>query len=126
MIYGTGIDIVDISRFDRILERGNQPLLDRLFTLGEREYCSHRKNSAQHYALRFAAKEALLKALGTGLRGGLSWQDIEVVHDGNGKPEFRFAGIAAKIVTEKSLSRSFLSLSHDGNCAVASVTLEIG
>jgi holo-[acyl-carrier protein] synthase len=125
MIYGTGIDIVDISRFDRFLERENQPLLHRLFTAGEREYCAGRKNSAQHYALRFAAKEAFLKALGTGLRGGLSWQDMEVVHDGNGKPEFRFTGIAGKLVAEKGLSRTFLSLSHDGNCAVASVILEV-
>jgi holo-[acyl-carrier protein] synthase len=124
MIYGTGIDIVDISRFDRFLERGNQPLLNRLFTPGERGYCSGRKNSAQHYALRFAAKEAFLKALGTGLRGGLSWQDIEVVHDGNGKPELRFTGIAERYVAENYVSRSFLSLSHDGNCAVASVILE--
>ena len=125
MIYGTGIDIVEISRFDRFLERQNQPLLLRLFTAGERDYCSGRKNSAQHYALRFAAKEAFLKALGTGLRGGLSWQDIEVVHDGNGRPELRFAGFAEKIVAGKGLARSFLSLSHDGNYAVASVILEV-
>ena len=125
MIYGTGIDIVDITRFDRFLETGNQPLLQRLFTAGEREYCAGRKNSAQHYALRFAAKEAFLKALGTGLRGGLSWQDIEVVHDCYGKPAFRFTGVAGKYVAEIALTRSFLSLSHDGNCAVASVILEV-
>jgi holo-[acyl-carrier protein] synthase len=124
MIYGTGIDIVDITRFERFVRENNEALLDRLFTRGEREYCTPRKRSAQHFALRFAAKEAFLKALGTGLRDGLSWQDVEVVNDLLGKPELKLAGRAAELFRLHGLARTFLSLSHDGNYAIASVILE--
>lgn len=125
MIFGTGIDLVDISRFERFVAQNNVPLFQRLFTAGELAYCAAKKNSAQHYALRFAAKEAFLKALGTGLREGLSWRDMEVVHDSYGKPELRLSGEAERLFVSKGLSGCFLSLSHDGNCAVASVILEI-
>jgi holo-[acyl-carrier protein] synthase len=124
MIYGTGIDIVDISRFERFVAEDNVPLFQRLFTVGEIEYCAAKRKSAQHYALRFAAKEAFLKALGTGLREGLSWQDMEVVHDHYGKPELKLYGGAEQLFMSRSLKSCFLSLSHDGNCAVASVILE--
>ncbi len=124
MIYGTGIDIVDIARFERFVRENNLPLFERLFTLAELEYCTARKRSAQHLALRFAAKEAFLKALGTGLREGLSWKHMEVVHDHYGKPELKLTGGADELFRAKGLKRCFLSLSHDGNCAVASVILE--
>ncbi len=124
VIVGTGIDIVDISRFDRFVEERNTLLLQRIFTPHEQEYCEARKKSAQHYALRFAAKEAFLKALGTGLRQGLTWRDMEVVNDGYGKPELRLSGEAERLFACKGMKRCFLSLSHDGNCAVASVILE--
>lgn len=124
MIFGTGIDIVDISRFERFVEENNSSLFQRIFTAGELAYCSAKKRSAQHYALRFAAKEAFLKALGTGLREGISWRDMEVVHDSYGKPELRLSGGAERLFTSKGLKKCFLSLSHDGNCAVASVILE--
>jgi len=124
MIYGTGIDIVDISRFERFVAEDNFPLFQRLFTVGEIEYCAAKRKSAQHYALRFAAKEAFLKALGTGLREGLSWQDMEVVHDHYGKPELKLYGGAERLFMIRRLKGCFLSLSHDGNCAVASVILE--
>jgi holo-[acyl-carrier protein] synthase len=124
MIFGTGIDIVDISRFERFVRENNEPLFNRLFTPQEIAYCVARKRSAQHYALRFAAKEAFLKALGTGLRDGLAWRDMEVVNDQYGKPELILSGRAAELFRQNSLARIFLSLSHDGNCAVASVILE--
>lgn len=124
MIYGIGTDIVAISRFQRFLDNGNDALFTRIFTEEEKAYCSRKKSSAQHYALRFAAKEAFLKALGTGLRDGLSWQDVAVVNDSLGKPDLRLTGRAAEIFRERSLSRIFLSLSHDGDCAVAMVVLE--
>src|ERR1035437_5052092 len=92
MIFGTGIDIVDISRFERFVKEDNILLFHRLFTTAEITYCTARKRIAQHFALRFAAKEAFLKALGTGLREGLSWQDMEVVHDLYGKPELALSG----------------------------------
>lgn len=124
MIFGTGIDIVDITRFERLLEEGNVRLFERLFTAHEQEYCAGKARSAQHYALRFAAKEAFLKACGLGLREGLTWHDVEVVNNTLGKPELRLHGKALRIYTEMDLSKTFVSLSHDGNFAVAMVVLE--
>jgi holo-[acyl-carrier protein] synthase len=124
MISGTGIDIVDISRFERFVRENNELLFNRLFTLRESAYCANKRRSAQHYAIRFAAKEAFLKALGTGLRDGLAWRDMEVVNDPLGKPELHLSGMAEEIFRQRGLTRIFLSLSHDGNFAVASVILE--
>jgi len=125
MIYGTGVDIVEISRFARFVQENNDALIRRLFTSGEIDYCAARKKSAQHYAIRFAAKEAFLKALGTGLRDGMSWQEMDVVNDEHGKPGIRLSGRVAEVFREKGLARSFLSLSHDANMAVAFVVLEL-
>ncbi len=124
MIFGTGIDIVDISRFERFVRENNEPLFNRVFTEGERAYCTARKRSAQHYALRFAAKEAFVKALGTGLGDGISWKEMEVVNDPSGKPDLNLTGRAAELFRQHGLNRVFLSLSHDGNYAIASVILE--
>jgi holo-[acyl-carrier protein] synthase len=124
LIFGTGVDIVEIARFERFLKQGNDALFNRLFTALEIEYCAGKKQSAQHYALRFAAKECFLKALGTGLRDGLSWKDIEVVNDSLGKPELRLNGRALEMFQKAGLSGSFLSLSHDAGCAIAMVVLE--
>lgn len=124
MIVGTGVDIVAITRFERFVRENNLALLERLFTADERHYCSGKRRSAQHYALRFAAKEALLKALGTGLREGISWQDVEVVNDPLGKPELRLTGKAQELAERCGARRSFLSLSHDGDVAIAMVVLE--
>ena len=124
MIVGTGIDIAEISRFERFVSENNVALLERLFTLRERQYCSGRRLAAQHYALRFAAKEAFLKALGTGLRNGISWLDMEVVNDDLGKPVLELRGIAAEHFTAAGGDRCHLSLSHDAGCAVAMVILE--
>lgn len=124
MILGTGIDIVDISRFERFVREDNKPLFRRVFTPGEQAYCAAKRRSAQHYALRFAAKEAFLKALGTGLSDGLFWRDMEVVNDPTGKPELKLHGRAEELFMQRRLSHVFLSLSHDGNYAIASVILE--
>lgn len=124
MIRGTGIDIVEIGRFERFVRENNFALLERLFTKNERAFCSNRKKIAECYATRFAAKEAFLKALGTGLREGISWSDIEVVSDALGKPELRLSGRAEELFRERGFSSCFLSLSHDGGIAAAMVLLE--
>jgi holo-[acyl-carrier protein] synthase len=124
MIFGTGVDIVAISRFERFLREGNEALIRRLFTEGEIAYCAARRLSAQHYALRFAAKEAYVKALGTGLREGMSWQQMEVVNDHYGKPDLLLSGRAAELFRENGLSNCFLTLSHDADVAIAFVVLE--
>jgi holo-[acyl-carrier protein] synthase len=124
MISGIGTDIVAIERFQRFVDQNNTALLQRIFTEQERAACSARKNSAACFAARFAAKEAFLKALGTGLREGLSWQDMEVVNDELGKPELILAGKASALFKERKLSGLYLSLSHDGGYAIAYVVLE--
>jgi len=124
VIYGIGVDIVEIARFERFLREGNDSLFQRLFTPAEMAYCAGRKHAAQHYALRFAAKESFLKALGTGLRDGLCWKDMEVVNDALGKPELRLCGRAQEMYAKAGLNSCFLSLSHDAGGAVAMVVLE--
>ena len=124
MIFGIGVDTVDIRRFERFVAEGNEALLNRLFTTEERAYCEAKKNQAQHYALRFAAKEAFLKACGLGLREGLSWRDMEVVNDSLGKPELKLAGKARQLFMENELKSCHVSLSHDGDNGVAMVVLE--
>jgi len=124
MISGIGIDTVEIARFRRFLDEGNQAILARIFTEPERGKCNARKDAASCYAARFAAKEAFLKALGSGLRDGISWHDMEIVNNESGKPDLRITGRAHKIFAEKGLRTAFLSLSHDGGQAVAMVVLE--
>lgn len=124
MIIGTGVDITEIARFERFVKEDNQPLFRRLFTQPELDYCLARKLAAQHLALRFAAKEAFLKALGTGLRDGISWLDMEVRNDELGKPFLDVSGKAAEQFAAAGGGNCHLSLSHDAGCAVAMVILE--
>jgi holo-[acyl-carrier protein] synthase len=124
MIHGIGTDIVAIERFQRFLESGNSGVLDRLFTASERSRCESRKDAASGLAARFAAKEAFLKALGTGLRDGISWLDMEVINNDLGKPLLTLSGKAAEFFQNNGLVTIHLSLSHDGGNAVAMVVLE--
>jgi len=124
LIIGTGIDIAEIARFERFVKEDNQPLFRRLFTQFELDYCFARKLAAQHLALRFAAKEAFLKALGTGLRDGINWLDIEIRNDESGKPHLIVSGKAAAQLTIAGAEASHLSLSDDGGFAIAMVILE--
>jgi holo-[acyl-carrier protein] synthase len=124
MIYGIGIDIVKISRIRDAMERWGKRFIDRLFTGPEKEYCQQREDAAARYAARFAAKEALSKALGIGMRRGVHGQQIEVVNDLSGKPSFRLYGKAKDVCEEIKIRNSFLSLSDDGEYAVAMVVLE--
>ncbi|MDO9307575.1 MAG: holo-[acyl-carrier-protein] synthase [Deltaproteobacteria bacterium] len=125
MIHGIGVDIAATDRFQRFLDQGNNALLERLFTSAELSTCRNRKDAASCFAARFAAKEAFLKALGTGLRDGISWHDIEVVNDKLGKPELTLSGRAAELYQARSLRNALLSMSHDGGHAVAMVVLEV-
>lgn len=125
MIHGIGVDIAAINRFQRFLDEDNQTLLQRLFTERERALCASRKERAGCLAARFAAKEAFLKALGTGLRDGISWLDMEVANDELGKPELVLSGKAKVLCHEKGLGPVFLSISHDSGSAVAMVVLEV-
>lgn len=124
MIYGIGTDIVAVERFQRFIDSGNSAIIERLFTPAERAHCSIRKDMASCLAARFAAKEAFLKALGTGLRNGLSWLDMEVSNDTLGKPALHLSGRAAELFQAQELTGVHLSLSHDGGNAIAMVVVE--
>jgi holo-[acyl-carrier protein] synthase len=124
MIYGTGIDIVEIRRMAEIIARWGNRFVERVFASGEREYCQKRALPEMHYAARFAAKESLLKALGMGLGMGLSLPDIEVVSDLRGKPEVRLRGKAEDMLQRLGVSAVHVSLSHTRQHATAIVILE--
>jgi holo-[acyl-carrier protein] synthase len=118
VIRGCGIDLVEISRIEQTLKRFGQRFLERMFTPGEREYCLARGSPAQSLAARFAAKEAVAKALGLGL-GQFSWQDIEIVRSGAGRPEVRLQGVAWTKAQTLGVERVLVSLSHTHKYAVA-------
>ncbi|MCX5830548.1 MAG: holo-ACP synthase [Deltaproteobacteria bacterium] len=124
MIYGTGIDIVEVQRMAGIIARWGNRFVERVFTPGEIAYCHNRALPAMHFAARFAAKESLLKSLGIGLGMGLSLQEIEVVSDQRGKPEVRLRGRAKGMLRRLRVSATHLSLSHTRHAATAVVILE--
>ena len=124
MIYGIGVDIAATERFQRFIDNGNSAIMERLFTQSERSLCGNRKDAASCLAARFAAKESFLKALGTGLRDGISWQDMEVTNNALGKPELTLSGKAEEQILANGVVRVHVSLSHDGGSAIAMVVLE--
>jgi holo-[acyl-carrier protein] synthase len=124
MLVSTGIDIVEVYRIAETMARTPR-FAKRVFTPAEREYCDAKgAAAAQSYAGRFAAKEAFLKALKTGWRGKITWQDIEVVNDADGVPSLRIIGEAQKILGELGANRIHLSISHTSEHAVSNVMLE--
>ena len=124
MIVGVGNDIFEVDRMTRELVEAGVEFRNRLFTPREIAYCEGKRYPAQHYAARFAAKEAFLKALNTGLRNGLSWQDVEVCHRADGAPELVLSGEARELAAQRGIDRTFLALSHTAALAMASVVLE--
>lgn len=125
MIYGVGIDMVQISRIEKALKRWGDRFLGRVFTESEIEYCNNTARPAARFALRFAAKEAFSKALGLGFRKGVSFQHIEVIRAPNGRPHLDLHGKARDLCKQHDIKKSFLSLSDDGPYAVAVVVLEV-
>lgn len=118
MITGLGVDIVEIGRMAAALERRPR-MRERLFSDDERAYCDGRNRPEIHYALRFAAKEAVLKALGTGF-SGMKFRDVEVVRDAGGRPVPRLSGRAKEVADELGVVELHLSLSYTHTTAVAS------
>ena len=124
MIRGIGVDIVKVDRIEKAVERWGDRFLKRIFTAAEIERCQKRARPAQCLALRFAAKEAFAKALGLGMRKGLRWRDIEVVHDNFGKPDLLLHNQAQRLLEAVEASRTWLSLSDERESALAVVVLE--
>ena len=124
MILGIGVDIVAIERISRSLAEGDVTLEEQVFTEAERAACADRADRARALAARFAAKEAGLKALGTGWAQGLSFQQVEVVDGEGGRPELRLNGAAAERARALGVGHMHVSLSHDLTVAAAVVVLE--
>jgi holo-[acyl-carrier protein] synthase len=122
MIIGIGIDLVKISRIEKA-GNSHAGFRERVFTAKEREYCERQKYPAQHYAARFAAKEAVLKAFGTGMTAGMKWTDIEVLHGEGGGPIVNISGAAKDLADLKGVKQVMLSYSHDEGYAVAQAVL---
>lgn len=120
MIRGMGIDIIEIARIEKVIERKGERFLARVFTAREIAYCRRSVRPGPRLAARFAAKEAVLKALGLGLRQ-VKWTDIEISRDIAGKPLVQLSGRAAAIAAERGISEMHLSLSHSRDYATAQV-----
>lgn len=118
-VIGLGTDIIECSRIGEMIHKHGELFLNRVFTQQEIAYCSSRKTSNQHYAGRWAAKEAALKALGTGWAKGIQWTDIAVSHQLGGKPIITIDGVAAEIAKEQGIAEIMLSISHCRHYAVA-------
>ena len=124
MIISVGTDITEISRIQRVIEARGERFLKRVFTSREISYCENRASRFASYAARFAAKEAAMKALGTGWGRGVSWREVEVIRDGEGAPRLALSGQAQIRFLGSGASVSHLSLSHSGDLAIAFVVFE--
>ncbi len=124
MILGIGVDQVEVARIRELLRDRPEKAPRRLFTDRERAKCDSRQRREECYAARFAAKEAFVKALGCGLREGMSWTDIEIRTDGSGRPRIVLSGAAEKAFRSRGGNEIFLSFTHEDGQAVAFVVLE--
>lgn len=123
MIVGIGTDVLDVARVRRDLRREDE-VLRAAFTPREVEYCERMRYPARHYAARFAAKEAFVKALGTGFDKGIAWHDVEVHHDAAGAPRVVLRGAARRLAARRGVKKIWVSLSHTASLATATVVIE--
>ncbi|MBV8631278.1 MAG: holo-ACP synthase [Silvibacterium sp.] len=124
MLVGTGIDMIEIHRIAQSIDRFGERFLSRVFTPGEIAYCLAKKNSAESFAARFAAKEAGAKALGTGIQHGVTWKELEVRREPGHRPHLHFSGRAKEIAARLGVRHISLSLTHSTTTAMATVHLE--
>lgn len=124
MIVGLGVDMEEITRVGEAIKRHGRSFLDRIFTPAEIAYCERHRDSVERYAARFAAKEATMKALGTGWGKGVRWRDIEVARKPGGRPTIVLHGVAREHAERMGARKVSLSITHTGNFALAEVILE--
>jgi holo-[acyl-carrier protein] synthase len=124
MIVGTGVDLAEVPRIRASAERYGRRFIERIFTPGEIAYVERKANKYERYAARFAAKEAGMKAIGTGWKRGVRWQDFEVANLPSGKPTLRLHGVAAEFAARLNVRTISLSLTHTAEMAMAHVILE--
>ena len=126
MIVGTGIDVVEVPRVAAAMQRFGRRFVERIFTENEIRYCDSKANPPERYAARFAAKEAGMKALGTGWNHGVRWRDLEVQRARGGRPTLVLSGKAAEFARQLGAVRTQISLTHTAAEAIAHVILESG
>jgi len=124
VIVGLGIDIAEVDRIRDAIERHGQRFIERIYTTAEIAYVERKANRYERYAARFAAKEAAMKAIGTGWKRGVRWQDFEVTNLRSGRPTLQFHGVAAQIANELGVRNIALSLTHTAREGMAMVILE--
>jgi holo-[acyl-carrier protein] synthase len=124
MILGLGIDLAEVNRIEAAIARHGRAFLNRVFTPAEIRYCESHKHSAERYAARFAAKEAAMKALGTGWRRGVRWIDLEVANLPGGRPTLRLHGRSKELAGEMGVRHISVSLTHAAGLAFAQVIFE--
>jgi holo-[acyl-carrier protein] synthase len=124
MILGIGVDIIEIARLRSAVERSKDRFLQRVFTPAEQQFCAKHRDPAPHYAARFAAKEALFKALGTGWAKGVTWLDAEVLREPQKAPILVLHGESQRLSASMGVHKVHLSLSHSDQAAIALVILE--
>ena len=124
MIYGIGVDLVDIKRLEKAIDRWGKRLINKIFTTREIDFCSRRPKSTPHFAMRFAAKEAFSKAIGLGMRKGIRWRDIEITQNLNGKPGLNISGKALEYCNKGGIEGWHVTLSDEADYCIAVVVLE--
>ena len=124
MILGTGVDLAEVGRIRDAIGRYGDRFIRRIYTEGEIAYVERKANKYERYAARFAAKEAGMKAIGTGWHGGITWQDFEVINLPSGRPTLNFHGRAAEVAAKLGVRHVALSLTHTKEQALAMVVLE--
>jgi holo-[acyl-carrier protein] synthase len=124
MVVGIGTDLIEIARIQQSIARFGDRFLRRVFTPGEIAYCQCKKNAAESFAARFAAKEAGAKALGTGISQGISWLELEVARQPGGRPTLHLTGRAAQRALQLAVATVSLSLTHSKDIALAVVVME--
>ena len=124
MIVGTGVDLAEVRRIRASIERFGARFIDRIYTPAEIAYVERKANRWERYAARFAAKEAGMKAIGTGWRHGVRWQDFEVANLRSGKPTLRLHGVAARVAERLGVRNISLSITHTAELGMAHVILE--
>lgn len=124
MVLGVGTDLIETKRVQDSIDRFGERFLERIFTAGEIDYCNRKRNSAESFAARFAAKEAGAKALGTGISRGVSWKEFEVRRETSGRPTLHLSGRAAELAEAMGVRKIQLSLTHSRELAMAVVVAE--
>ncbi|MEN8774145.1 MAG: holo-ACP synthase [Akkermansiaceae bacterium] len=122
-LIGIGIDVVEVSRIRSSIDEFGQKFLNRIFTDQEREYCQRQKRPELHFAARFAAKEAISKAFGTGIGKDVGWLDMEIIRKASGEPEVSLTGAAAQCAKDRGVAQVMVSLTHAKHYAAANAVV---